>query len=222
MAKNGESRLISIQAQYQQVSGWSEWMPCSELIEGDALIDSINELQEGDYVEVASLGGSGNYVMLAKLVGATNRTVTDIYGDPSYVKTSLLGNYSIGFTNVPDPTCSGWICSASYSDVVIQQLGVTLADSRLVPGQTFSYQAETCNITVTFHSGEVYNPDPRYEGFVGRQTTSDFTIHLTTDNLSPEKAATTAVIIGTAITVVTVIVVAVWLLFRDKGKPSLP
>ena len=208
---DGENASKFLQTDYVYPFGRDELVPYVELI-------PVGGLSVGDYVEIASLGSPDNYHTVAKLIGATNLTVTDISGDCRYIKTPLLGGYTIDYTMTPDlQGCTTRYCPAKYADIEITQFSSLVATRRLWPGETFYYQAEVCNITVTFHSGYEFNPDPIWRGWAGQQSPSVFTIHLTSENIPKNKLHVRApeIIVATAVTLVAISAIMI-MDFRKK------
>ncbi|MDD1681057.1 MAG: hypothetical protein LUQ35_05555 [Methanoregula sp.] len=113
----------------------------------------------GDPIVATSLGGiGGHWIAIAKLYGtAPDKTVTNIVGDPSKVKESLAGDYSIKLSPRPDcNACSGTICTAAAANVSILD-GKTLRSSGdLTPNgmSTYSGRNDGSSITVTFVKGQ--------------------------------------------------------------------
>lgn len=218
-----DSHSIMIQTHYHH-QGSKGWTPHEELMHvshwgANAMVNALDGLEVGDYVEVGC-SSPGNYVALAKLVGAANRTVTDIYGSPRSIHTPLLGGYEIDYTITPDlHDCTTRYCPAKYADIEIQRLGSLVATRRLWPGETFYYHGEACNITVTFHSGLGFNPDPIWKGWAGPQMSpSDFTVHLTSENIPLKNELIDPAIIATT-TVTLVAISAIMIMdFRKKRR----
>ena len=151
--------------------------------------DALNGINIDDYVGAHSLGSpGGEWATLAKLKSSTEKVITDIYGDPGYLFTGILGNYTIKYKNAPD--CSkyhGGGCNvrAKYSNVTIYKRNKQLKSQQLYPGHGFKYADKEMgyNIDLTFHSGEApAYPDCTDQLCCGPQPVSDFTISVAAIN----------------------------------------
>jgi hypothetical protein len=204
-----EKNTIEIQTEYE--NGWPEWIYYTDTLQGEAPQNAVNGLKVNDYVEVASLGVPGEkWIAIGKMESGQ---ITDIYGDPAFLMSDILGDYKVTYENTPDcMTCSDSTCSVEYTTVVITEENGHQTTMQVYPGNTSVYKGDPYTIEVTFHSGEAYsypecsdNPPPP-----GPQVISDFTIHI---------SKTSDVLLWVyvqAFIVVVALVVTFWLI-RKKG-----
>lgn len=157
------------------------WTPCDYTLEISAptIEDIINS---GDYLEFSCFGTPGECyrcVSLGKLL-IKRKVLTNIYGDPTYLKSKLLGSYTIGYTNVSDcSSCSGNRCQAKYTVINISREGNLIDFHQLYPGQSYKHVGEEYCINIAFHSGQAYrHPRCTDRAWVGPQSVSNFTIHI--------------------------------------------
>ena len=172
-----EKNIIEIQTEYEGCG--PEWIHYTDTLRGEAPQNAVNGLKVNDYVEAVSLGVPGEkWVAIGKM---ESEHITDIYGDPAFLISDLLGNYTVTYENTPDcMTCSGSTCSVEYTTVVITDENEHQTTMQVYLGKTSVSEGDPYTIEVTFHSGEAYsypecsdNPPPP-----GPQVISDFTIHI--------------------------------------------
>ena len=99
----------------------------------------------------------GNWAGIARLVkepGNDTGFITDIWGDPSSIQAPLMYNYSINYELGPVQTgCPVeqplWECDAGYANITLLYANRTVAERKLQPNETFSYQNPEDNTTVS-------------------------------------------------------------------------
>ena len=204
-----EKNIIEIQIEYEGCG--PEWIHYTDTLRGQAPQNAVNGLKVNDYVEAVSLGVPGEkWVAMGKM---ESEHITYIYGDPAFLISDLLGNYTVTYENTPDcMTCSGSTCSVEYTTVVITDENEHQTTMQVYLGKTSVSEGDPYTIEVTFHSGEAYsypecsdNPPPP-----GPQVISDFTIHI---------SGTSDVLLWVYVQafIVVVALVVIFLLIRKKG-----
>jgi len=183
VSKDIQSETITIQTDYEYggTGPAPEWIPHSCKFEGNAPnADALNEINVGDYVETASLVTPSWLIALGKMKSSAEKVITDIYGDPDYLVSPLLGNYKIDYKNTPDCSkCYGCNCEARYTIVSISKGSNQIASKLLYPSQNYGYEDEEYKVDITFNSGEApAYPDCTDQPCFGPQAFSDFTIHI--------------------------------------------
>lgn len=176
--KDAEGNTITIEAEYEWGDGW---VPCFRILEGTACKDAMDGVNVGDHVEVASLGGSGQWWVALGKISGTERVISDIYGDVAHLISPLLGGYKIEYNNTPN--CSTWTggcnCEAKYTTVNITSESGQTEGHQLYPGQNYAYEGGIYRINITFHSGQAHvYPECTGQPYVGPQAVSDFTIYI--------------------------------------------
>ena len=139
----------------------------------------------GDPVVATSLGGAGGrWITIAKLYGtAPDKSVIDIVGDPSKIKESLAGDYSLILSTTPDcKACSGTTCTAAAANVSILD-GKTLGSSGdLTPNGTSMYSGRNdgSSVTITFVKGQASSTSCSEKEIMmtGPQAISVYVVHV--------------------------------------------
>ena len=148
-------------------------------------IAAFSLFKSGDTIVATSIGGAGTtWITLAKLYGSrpNEEFVTDVIGDPSTIPTPLVGNYSLDLSTNPDCTkCSGTLCTASSSIIIVKSSGNAVMRYNLTPGQAFSYNGRNdgSNITGIFVNGQAGSQEcAGQSGMAGPQPVSDYIISI--------------------------------------------
>jgi hypothetical protein len=139
--------------------------------------------RNGDPVIATSLGGSGEtWITLAKLYGSrpNEELVTDIVGDIGTIPTPLIGNYALDATTVPDcSACSGTMCTAMSTIVMVKSGGYGVLTRTLMPGESLTYSGRNdgSGVTVTFVKGQALSTTcPGKAGMTGPQAISVYVV----------------------------------------------
>lgn len=195
LEKDPENMTITIQTEY--TPGSDGWQDDSNVLEGVVPNeDAINEINVGDEVMATSLGEpGGGWITLGRITSKTisrgkigpetEKTITDIYGDPGYIwDIPLSAGYSLAYDNMPDcAACSGCNCVASYTTITVTDEHGNSETYELYPEETSRYLDRGRPVDITFISGEAPSyPTCSDSPCFGPQAVSNFVIHITDDS----------------------------------------
>lgn len=144
---------------------------------------AFSVFKNGDTVVATSLGGAGEtWITLAKLLGSrpNEELVTDIVGNLGTIPTSLIGNYALDATTVPDcSVCTGTTSTAKSSNVKFMSEGKEVFAKALTPGESFTYNGRNdgSSVAVTFVKGQALSSScPGKAGMTGPQAISVYVV----------------------------------------------
>jgi len=159
-------------------------------------VSAFSVFKTGDTVVATSIGGAGErWITLAKLFGSrpNEEFVTDIAGDMGTIPTSLIGDYALDATTLPDcPACTGTTCTATSANVTVMSEGKEVFVMALSPGESFTYNGRNdgSSVAVTFVRGEALSATcPGKGGMTGPQAISVYVVRI----VPPISAAQTSI-----------------------------
>lgn len=142
-------------------SSWEGvWSPYTASLEAEVVTGlGMASLAVGDFVEACSFGFTGEcykWITFAKM--PPGGPVHEIYGDPTWVISPVLGDYRFDYQAVPD--CTAWDgscnCDAVHADVVVSRLGEIERHLRLYslsPGNSARFTSDALGCIITLESG---------------------------------------------------------------------
>jgi hypothetical protein len=157
--------------------------------------DAFTGIKTGTTIEAVSIGNpGGKWTGLGLLIPVYEKGgwyATDLYGDLSSLPAPLEGSYQVTATTVPDcPNCSGSLCTAGSSRVVIAEYGHQVKMGTLLPGQRIDYENENYHsaVSVIFVNGQASAQlCPNASGGIGSsvQPVSVYVVHVNPSQISP-------------------------------------
>ena len=147
--------------------------------------DIFSDLKQGNPVEAVILGGpGGEWIAIGKIgnVDSTTTPLTAAYGIPDRLISPYYRGYTIKTELTPNcAECEGTTCTAQSAKVVVERDGAVVEEKTMYPGEThvFGWNSDyQYIIQVKFNSGEASSDScPAFEGIVGPQPISDFTVY---------------------------------------------
>ncbi|RPH73268.1 hypothetical protein EHM76_05535 [bacterium] len=146
----------------------------------------FNVMKTGDPVVATSMGGAGgSWIGVARVFptpGIENWLATDIIGDPDSLPVGLAADYSFSYTTNPEcGNCTGSVCNARSSAIILNSTDRTVLQKTLVSGEKVVYNGRNDNssVVITFVRGQgLADQCPGRSGMAGLQPVSTFTIQV--------------------------------------------
>lgn len=160
---------------------------------------AFDGLSRGDAVIAVSLGKKGGKWVFIGRIKATEKILTDGYGDISFIQTEncsdesgdgifcdviIAGQFQFRYANTPDcNNCSGCNCKALQTTVTITDPANQETAKTLLPGESFAYEGREYTIKMIFIAGEAAAyPECSAQMCAGPQPVSNFVMHIAPNN----------------------------------------